>query len=607
MEQSMTAAPEAVSAAAAVDLPPFSFSKKPVMMHSTGHSAISEILPASTGSRNQQRDGAPALQNDAEMAQSAGVAAPFNDIDYDEQIRAPRMNYTYSNARGAFAAAAGRKDSCDSKETVAVTPAATSPTSEAKHDDAKQRYEPATFDLTQSTRRLSAPTEATEAVKTAILDYTTNNYIYERNSGPRKVVRTEPHEAPSIRRQPTEQSADSHKLSKALENLNNNAMSRERQPVSSAGAAATTPGRIKNRTSNLVAPHHLSHRNGTELQQVYELKKPLCMPAVLRPIASSSTPTLSASRPQTPADEAAEGPGSGGGSPSTPHLQIRAYPFPSTAPPLTPTAGAGDSLAAIKVSHVQPSEPTHEHWKPNNYTSHCMRCFDPFGGFFTPQRKRRHHCRFCGLIFCFDCLWQNDNDGTGMTAAEASAGTAAGGNIALNRLSRSDSTGSIVGSGNGGSLGGSLGGKLFTSASNPLLSGLTNAESVGGVLLDSEANFVVPINSVIQKTGLSSRLGEYFKSCKVCKECGNNYQGLLAEWNAAGSHPDKTAPFVFVENPFLHQSSSQNESRQKLIERGRQMSGIQEADLPEDAKTNFDVLPNAKVANVPSDWSWSSF
>lgn len=603
MEHSMTAAPEAVSAAAAVDLPPFLFLKKPVMMHSTGHSAISEILPASTGLRNQQSSGAPAASNDAEMSRCASVAAPFNDIDYDEQIRAPRMNYTYSNARGALATATGHKDSCDSKETVAVTPAAASPTSEAK-----QHYEPATFDLTQLTRRPLAPNaDVTEAVTTAILDYTTNNYIYERNLGPRKVVRTESRDkAPSIQRQPTGQSAESHKLSKALENLNNNAMSRERQPGSSAGAAATAPGRIKNRTSNLVTPHHLSHRNGTELQQVYELKKPLCMPAVLRPIATSGAPMLSTSRPQTPADEAAEAPGSGSGgdSPSTPHLQIRAYPFPSTAPPLTPTAGAGDSLTAIKVSHVQPREPTHEHWKPNNYASHCMRCFDPFGGFFTPQRKRRHHCRFCGLIFCFDCLWQNDNDST---AEEASAGTAAGGNVALNRLSRSDSAGSIVGSGNGSSLGSSLGGKLFTSASNPLLSGLTSTESVGGVLLDSEANFVVPINLVILKTGLSLHLGEYFKFCKVCKECGNNYQGLLVEWNAAGCPPDKTGPFVFVENPFLHQNKSQNESRQKLIERGRQMSGIQEADLPDDSKANFDVLPNSKVTNVPSDWSWSSF
>ncbi|CCI50147.1 unnamed protein product [Albugo candida] len=39
-------------------------------------------------------------------------------------------------------------------------------------------------------------------------------------------------------------------------------------------------------------------------------------------------------------------------------------------------------------------------WVPDNFSSNCMDCKNPFGF----PKPRRHHCRVCGLLFCRNCL-----------------------------------------------------------------------------------------------------------------------------------------------------------------------------------------------------------
>jgi len=40
----------------------------------------------------------------------------------------------------------------------------------------------------------------------------------------------------------------------------------------------------------------------------------------------------------------------------------------------------------------------HELWMRDSNTKTCLNCEAPFTTF-----RRRHHCRYCGLIFCSKC------------------------------------------------------------------------------------------------------------------------------------------------------------------------------------------------------------
>ncbi|KAG7933416.1 uncharacterized protein OGAPODRAFT_94148 [Ogataea polymorpha] len=55
--------------------------------------------------------------------------------------------------------------------------------------------------------------------------------------------------------------------------------------------------------------------------------------------------------------------------------------------------------------------PTRRHWKPNNSRFSCAKCNRIFH--FMTDSRRKHHCRYCGEIFCNDCLknfvYLNDN------------------------------------------------------------------------------------------------------------------------------------------------------------------------------------------------------
>lgn len=46
--------------------------------------------------------------------------------------------------------------------------------------------------------------------------------------------------------------------------------------------------------------------------------------------------------------------------------------------------------------------PTRKHWKPDSSKFNCTQCGKLFN--YITERRRKHHCRSCGEIFCGDCL-----------------------------------------------------------------------------------------------------------------------------------------------------------------------------------------------------------
>ncbi|OWB54029.1 hypothetical protein B5S27_g5651 [[Candida] boidinii] len=46
--------------------------------------------------------------------------------------------------------------------------------------------------------------------------------------------------------------------------------------------------------------------------------------------------------------------------------------------------------------------PTRRDWKPNNSKFNCYGCNKVFH--YLTEKRRKHHCRYCGEIFCSDCL-----------------------------------------------------------------------------------------------------------------------------------------------------------------------------------------------------------
>lgn len=72
-------------------------------------------------------------------------------------------------------------------------------------------------------------------------------------------------------------------------------------------------------------------------------------------------------------------------------LQSSVY-IPS-APPLLEPSGT-NYIAYQKVLEAEPPE-----WLPDSSSTSCMQCNSPF----TALTRGRHHCRFCGGIFCRAC------------------------------------------------------------------------------------------------------------------------------------------------------------------------------------------------------------
>ncbi|XP_038990274.1 uncharacterized protein LOC120113290 [Phoenix dactylifera] len=64
-----------------------------------------------------------------------------------------------------------------------------------------------------------------------------------------------------------------------------------------------------------------------------------------------------------------------------------------SAPPLLETEAISYGVHR-EILEAEPPE-----WLPDSYTAVCMQCTSPF----TAITRGRHHCRFCGGIFCRDC------------------------------------------------------------------------------------------------------------------------------------------------------------------------------------------------------------
>lgn len=495
------------------ELPPFLFQKRPIKSLPT-HLAISDLLPCQ---KSLSLTHGLSVQGYLSRIPS-GLSSPpkqderlYNNTDYDEQIRAPRMSnithYAYGKARHDLQESQKVPFSEPKEESFEDSShsTTTSQQSESSHNTAatsnscspkEKEYLPATFDLSQPTRRYSMPVEQ-DLHSEAILNYTNNNYIYERSSD----------------------KLQDEKLLRALENLSSNTTTQEKP-------------RIKNR---IIVPSHLDNVKGTDLQQVYEMKKPLCTPAVLRPITSKDTHRITL-------------PVIG-----LPHSSENASPSPSQStylqfPVLATTTTTEDPGNTSSTSQ----EPTHQHWKPDSSTDHCMKCFVTFGNFFN--RKRRHHCRFCGNILCSNCLYRNPE------LYGANYGV-------INVDEEEDSLRAIVSNGS-------------------IPSANVTDDYVSGVMMDIHARLVIPIfrNLFGDKNSSLKLMKKNFKFCKTCKDCGENYTNVYSTVN--NERAPAATPFIFIENPYLKKTPSPVVKPRADVHAPERQSSI---------------------GQVPSDWTWSSF
>lgn len=555
---------EELDAAPSVDLPPFSFLKKPIK------SVFATSVISSTLNKSFP-DKKPALK------------PTLNNINYDEQIRAPRMSlashYTYKpeSPRPFTDRKSLTLSRSTSHELVIVLAQQKSEPSDIESEtgaiNAEQtsQYIPATADLNQPTRRnLEQLKPRLGLITSAILTYTTNNYFEQ----PHKFVpRSETHghilkpnqSVTRSRNASEDQGQNGHdvpshrnldvgsdildstvlldrlKLLRAIDNLNSNTTTAERMEF--AKNVHQFGGRMRSSTMSAKGPG---------VQQVYNLKKPLCTPAVLRPISKDDDEEM---------DEVDRG------------LELES---------LTPMVLMTNCPFQVPESSDECSqqEPTHEHWQPNNSTDHCMKCFEVFGNFFSPQKKRRHHCRFCGMLFCDDCLYKRkemhyfkmalpeDNDLV----------TASGDHVsAASRRAYSGSSN--------------------TSPTASTISSSLLEETVSGVMIDSKARLVVPLFQNLSREGANTLLLQSrFKQCKICKTCGHNYRRLVTTMNQRLRNSDDFAAlYVFIENPYLATSLSAPSVLHAPMSRREENPRAPER------------RASSLATNVQSDWTWSSF
>ncbi|AOA61403.1 hypothetical protein PP7435_CHR1-0548 [Komagataella phaffii CBS 7435] len=66
----------------------------------------------------------------------------------------------------------------------------------------------------------------------------------------------------------------------------------------------------------------------------------------------------------------------------------------------TPSTSCASLATSVEASDH--NAPTKRHWKPDNSRFNCFRCGRFFH--FLTNSRRKHHCRYCGEIFCSDCL-----------------------------------------------------------------------------------------------------------------------------------------------------------------------------------------------------------
>lgn len=484
----------------AEELPPFSFTKKP----------IRNVLPTSSIPADLAKtisDTQPALE------------PTLNNINYDEQIRAPRMSltnhYTYqpelprpfTDRLDSGASRAVSSGTLANLHPDAFGAALSSPPPQHRANNDSEAYQPATVDLSQTTRRQLEPIQVqwgTEEHK--LLNFGSAEHSDEELG----VGYSELDDTTLLMRL---------KLQRAVDNLNSN---------------TTTAERREDRFKTEHKP----------IKQVYKLKKPLCVPAVLRPQAGEDYINEEDFLHElTPEEHFAL-------------LKMAEYSFEVPLPSLN------DEVQA---------EPTHAHWRPDNSSDHCVNCFEVFGGFFYPQRRRRHHCRFCGFLFCVNCLYRQRESPTFEESPSK------GRQLSTRANSSSSNASSIV-----------LNLSTMSSGTSYL----------SGVMLDSKARFVVPMfKNMAGQDSTMAALQEKFKVCKVCKVCGNNFLRLMYLLNQRSRQKDDIAAlYVFIENPYTanHYLSQPLHDIKALMSR-------------QDGDMRASVERRQSLGPVATDWIWSSF
>ncbi|KAM9937811.1 hypothetical protein OXX80_002664 [Metschnikowia pulcherrima] len=513
------------------ELPPFSFTKKP----------IRNTLPASAIPHNIQRTFSPVTK--------PTDSPSLNNVNYDDQIRAPRMSsathYTYKPepprpftdkknssdtiSRGNMFLSETGEPYDPSKEDHLGNSLRAGPEGLITETNENADYQPATADLHQPTRRNSEPAKKKWGISVSV----GNILSLETSENAEGVCNAQERSCASESSLPMQQ-----KLLRAMDNLNANTTSQERSGVTERTSATVTQGgRIRS-----------CQDDGPAIQQVYMQKKPMSFPAVLRPPQDidriNEEDFLHDSSPEEVSFEA----------------KLSEYPF---------------KIPREEIEHTR-VEPTHEHWRPNHSSDHCMNCFEGFRGFLSPQKRGRHHCRFCGLLYCHNCLHKTRETHSFEITPPASESR---GSARAN--SRSSNTSSVNSN--------------ISTASSVIID-----ETIDGVMLDSKARIVIPMFKNMMEQGLNmASLHERFKSCKVCKTCGSNSSRLLYMLNQRSRvKNDISTPYVFIENPYINSNFTMQPHPLYEVKPTSSRPGF---------KSQNGIERRSSYTNVPSDWTWSSF
>lgn len=314
----------------------FSFKKQPIPSRTSCHSAISSFIDPD---RIANHNSTNSSNNSPEK-----ITDQDAQLDYDEQIRAPRMS-TLSKTnliakileheplgdcdyikRGSNVSSAStnnndefsdasRNTSTTSNASLDFTSLISNTTEQTKH------YSPAVYDLSQPFRRYSSPSVSRSAAK--------------------------------------DQLTYSEVARKALHNLQTNTTTSE---------------------SNSGKPRDPRERICTDgpIRQIDEPKTPNYIPAVLRPpnFQSSNLTARKASFSSL-------------GDP------IEEYNSDSSSPNKMVPSLSNSSASTLKFMELPKS-----HWVPNNERPCCRMCDSRFSII-----NRKHHCRKCGEIFCINCCY----------------------------------------------------------------------------------------------------------------------------------------------------------------------------------------------------------
>ncbi|CAX42705.1 phosphatidyl inositol 3-phosphate binding protein, putative [Candida dubliniensis CD36] len=336
------------------ELGSFSFTKKDIVkvnsvasdLHSNITSSICRSDKSSCRNSTGTSTSTTISNNNNNNKNNTDDDLTFKDFDYDEQIRFPRVNtyYTYSTKKTSFSSNEDKPStkSHPSSDSIFKHVTKEEQTQGQLNEGDKEHehdYTPANFDLNQPLRRYSVPLQLKESPEEQLLHkFAENNKIYERSmkSGPESASESESESESNIDSPPQL--------------------------------------RLKNQTSFLKTKEINYNKH---LKPLYQLKKPLLTPAVLRPAYTNEHENL---------------------------------PPPTVIPPtssytiIIPNSDYFHSTGGLPNCT---NEPVHDHWKDNALTSNCMWCVKPFHNPIVSMIcdvPRRHHCRFCGLIFCADCL-----------------------------------------------------------------------------------------------------------------------------------------------------------------------------------------------------------